>query len=71
MDLQVQRVLSGYKEIASFLGVSEKTIQRYRRSIPFSKIGHKSMILESDLIDWVQKKTKFKFRLNEKRFKSS
>lgn len=65
MSLQIPRVLSGYKDVASFLGVSTRTIQRYRKFIPFSKIGHKNMILESDLIEWIQKNSLFKFNLNQ------
>ncbi len=49
------RVLSGYKDIASFLGVSTKTIQRHLKTIPVSRLGKKIIILESDLIDWVRK----------------
>ncbi len=48
------RVLSGYKDIASFLGVSTKTVQRYLKLIPVSRLGRKVIILESDLINWVK-----------------
>lgn len=55
MDRQMDRVLSGYKDIALFLGVSTKTIQRHLKSIPVSRLGTKIIILESDLIDWIRK----------------
>lgn len=54
MEYQTTRVLSGYKDIASFLGVSTKTIQRHLKSIPVSRLGKKIIILESDLINWVK-----------------
>ncbi len=54
MAASTNRVLSGQKDIASFLGVSVRTVQRYLNSIPVSRIGSKVMILESDLIDWIQ-----------------
>ena len=53
-----QRVLSGYKEIALYLGVSTKTIQRHLKSLPVSRFGSTIVILESDLVEWIQKKTK-------------
>lgn len=49
------RVLSGQKDIASFLGVSVRTVQRYLSLVPVSRIGTKVMILESDLVSWIQK----------------
>lgn len=58
MNEPVARVLSGYKEIACFLGVSVRTIQRHLRTIPVNRLGGKILILESDLVDWVQKKVK-------------
>ena len=54
MERQSHRVLSGYKDIAAFLGVSTKTVQRHLKSIPVSRIGKKIMVLEADLIRWVQ-----------------
>ena len=58
MNEPAARVLSGYKEIASFLGVSTKTIQRHLKSIPVSRLGKKIMILEIDLMTWVQKRSR-------------
>jgi transcriptional antiterminator len=58
MNEPVARVLSGYKEIASFLGVSTKTIQRHLKSIPVSRLGKKIMILEIDSMTWVQKRSR-------------
>lgn len=55
MEAKSHRVLSGQKDIASFLGVSVRTVQRYLSSIPVSRIGTKVMILESDLASWIQK----------------
>ena len=55
MERQSHRVLSGYKDIAAFLGVSTKTVQRHLKSIPVSRIGKKIMILEADLARWIQK----------------
>jgi len=48
------RVLTGYKEIASFLGVSTRTLQRHLKNIPVSRLGKKIIILESELIHWVK-----------------
>ena len=42
--------LTGYKEIASFLGVSTRTLQRHLKNIPVSRLGKKIIILESELI---------------------
>ena len=55
MNAPAPKVLSGYKDIASFLGVSTKTIQRHLRTIPVSRLGKKIMIYETDLIDWMRK----------------
>ena len=55
MESKAHRVLSGQKDIAAFLGVSVRTVQRYLSSIPVSRIGTKIMILESDLASWIQK----------------
>ncbi len=60
MKLQTSRVLSGYKDIASFLGVSTKTIQRHLKSIPVSRLGNKVMVLESDLVEWMKKRSRKK-----------
>lgn len=49
------RVLSGYKEIAGYLGVSTRTLQRHLNSIPVSRFGKTILILESELMDWVRK----------------
>ncbi|MBF0491957.1 MAG: helix-turn-helix domain-containing protein [Deltaproteobacteria bacterium] len=54
MESHDNRVLSGYKEIASFLRVSTKTVQRYLRVIPVTRLGRKVIILEADLMGWVQ-----------------
>ena len=54
MENQASRVLSGYKEIASFLRVSTKTVQRYLGVIPVTRLGRKVIILEADLMGWVQ-----------------
>ncbi len=59
MEHQTARVLSGYKDIASFLGVSTKTIQRHLKSIPVSRLGKKIMVLESDLVEWMKKRSHF------------
>jgi len=58
MNEPVARVLSGYKEIACFLGVSVRTIQRHLKTIPVSRLGGKILILENDLVNWVQGKIK-------------
>ncbi len=60
MNTSPMRVLSGFKEIASFLGLSTRTIFRHIDSIPVSRLGNKVMILESDLAGWVQGKSKQK-----------
>lgn len=60
MNTSQMRVLSGFKEIASFLGLSTRTIFRHIDSIPVSRLGNKVMILESDLAGWVQGKSKQK-----------
>ena len=57
MTFSGQRVLSGYKEIALYLGVSTKTIQRHLKSLPVSRFGSTIVILESDLVKWIQTKT--------------
>jgi len=62
MNTSPMRVLSGFKEIASFLGLSTRTIFRHIDSIPVSRLGNKVMILESDLACWVKGKTKKKKR---------
>ncbi len=62
MNTSPVRVLSGFKEIASFLGLSTRTIFRHIDSIPVSRLGNKVMILESDLAGWVKGKTKKKKR---------
>ncbi|MCP5468460.1 MAG: helix-turn-helix domain-containing protein, partial [Deltaproteobacteria bacterium] len=54
MTLKKTKVLSGYKDIANFLGVSTKTIQRNLKYIPVSRLGTKVMILESDLVEWIR-----------------
>ena len=56
--ISTSRVLAGYKEIASFLGVSTKTIQRNLSLMPVSKLGTKVVVLESDLVNWLQKRSK-------------
>ena len=56
--ISTSRVLSGYNEIASFLGVSTKTIQRNLSLMPVSKLGTKVVVLESDLVNWLQKRSK-------------
>ncbi len=58
MNPSTQRILSGHKEIASFLGVSTKTIQRHLKKLPVARLGAKIMILESDLVQWVQQNRK-------------
>lgn len=63
MELQTPRVLSGYKDLAAFLGVSTKTIQRHLKSIPVSRLGKKVIILESDLISWVKSKSTVKKKI--------
>lgn len=55
--LNSAKVLSGYKEIATFLGVSTRTLQRHLKSIPISRFGKKIIILESELVDWVKQKS--------------
>lgn len=54
MEHQTNRVLSGYKDIANFLGVSTKTVQRHLKLIPVFRLGAKVMILESDLVKWIR-----------------
>jgi predicted DNA-binding transcriptional regulator AlpA len=67
MNTSQMRVLSGFKEIASFLGLSTRTIFRHIDSIPVSRLGNKVMILESELVEWIlnrsQKKAKKKKKL--------
>ncbi len=64
MNTSPVRVLSGFKEIASFLGLSTRTIFRHIDSIPVSRLGNKVIILESELVEWIldraQKKGKKK-----------
>lgn len=48
------RVLSGHKDIAQFLGVSTKTIQRYLKFIPGRRIGTKIVTLESIVLEWIK-----------------
>ena len=67
MNTSPVRVLSGFKEIASFLGLSTRTIFRHIDSIPVSRLGNKVMILESDLAGWVQGKSKQKNQKSKKR----
>jgi hypothetical protein len=64
------RVLSGYKEIAAFLGVSAKTIQRHRKTIPISRLGKIVMVTTIDLVVWVQKNSK-KNKNGKRLFRSS
>jgi excisionase family DNA binding protein len=54
MNEAAAKVLSGYKEIAAFLGVSTRTIQRHLKTIPVARLGGKILILENDLVSWVQ-----------------
>lgn len=56
MEKPNHRVLSGYKDIAAFLGVSTKTVQRHLKSLPVSRFGSKIVILEADLVRWIQQK---------------
>ena len=71
MNEPTAKVLSGYKDIASFLGVSTRTIQRHLKTIPVSRLGGKILILENDLVSWVQGKIKkdpsrrLRFRLSK------
>ncbi len=53
MNTSPVRVLSGFKEIALFLGLSTRTIFRHIDSIPVSRLGNKVMILESELVAWI------------------
>ncbi len=48
------KVLSGYKEIASFLGVSIKTVQRHLNTIPVARFGTKIAIEKTELLKWIQ-----------------
>ena len=68
MNLQNRRVLSGYKDIAAFLGVSTKTVQRHLKSIPVSRIGKKIMILEADLAEWIRKNSQVRARIKRTSF---
>lgn len=62
MNTSPVRVLSGFKEIASFLGLSTRTIFRHIDSIPVKRLGNKVIVLESELVEWIldrgQKKAK-------------
>lgn len=49
------RILNGCKEIAAYLNVSPRTVQRHVHSLPISRFGKAIIILESDLRIWVQK----------------
>ena len=61
MDNNVpSKILSGYKQMALFLGVSIKTIQRHRKSIPILRLGKNNLILHTDLVSWIQEKPKWK-----------
>lgn len=61
METSVQhKVLSGYKQMASFLGVSTKTIQRHRKRIPILKLGKNNLILYSELIEWMRDNPRWK-----------
>ncbi len=56
------KVLSGYKDIANYLGVSIRNLYRHIKSLPVSRLGNKIVILESDLIYWIQVKTRANLR---------
>ena len=56
------KVLSGYKEISAFLGVSLRTLRRYRTLIPLSQFGQIKVILESDLVEWIENNYKTTFQ---------
>ena len=56
------KVLSGYKEISAFLGVSLRTLRRYSKSIPLSQFGQTKVILEADLVEWIKKNYKTAFK---------
>lgn len=58
------KVLSGYKDIANYLGVSRRTLYRHIKSLPVSRLGNKIVILESDLIYWIQVKTRANLQKN-------
>ena len=49
------RLLSGQKEIAAYLGVSIRSLQRHLKTLPFSRIGNQMIILESDMKDWIRR----------------
>ena len=61
-DVKSEKILSGYKEISAFLGVSLRTLRRYSKAIPLSQFGQTRVILESDLIEWVKKNYKTAFK---------
>ncbi len=53
--MSADKILSGYKEISRFLGISTRSLKRYICKIPITKLGSRVIILESDLIGWVKK----------------
>jgi hypothetical protein len=57
MNTPTSKVLSGYKDIANYLGVSIRTLYRHIKFLPVSRLGGKIVILESDLVGWVEIKT--------------
>ena len=57
------KVLTGYKEIASFLNISTRTLQRHLKYLPVSRLGRRLIILESELIQWVKTKAQNEFKL--------
>ncbi len=57
MDQQSSGVLSGCKEIASFLGVSIKTVERHWKTMPVFRFEKNIMVLESDLVEWMKKRS--------------
>jgi excisionase family DNA binding protein len=66
MNEPAAKVLSGYKEIAAFLGVSTRTIQRHLKTIPVTRLGGRILILENDLVSWVQGKITASRRLRSR-----
>jgi hypothetical protein len=50
------RVLSGQKEIAAFLGISMRTVQRHWKTMPVLRFEKNIIVLESDLVEWMKKR---------------
>ena len=62
MDTPTPKLLSGYKEISSFLGVSLRSLRRHRKTIPLARFGKRMVILEADLVEWIKKNYKMVFK---------